>query len=253
MSNEPARPAGAPAEVMPAVGSPKSRPNTDVHEVAFVSYPKLLFVWPLILAGLLFWPIAYWGGDGVLESLGWVYIMVALFIVLTLGVDVDRNQAVFWAVLILMLLIFAVWLRDAHSMPVLGWIGRFFDGFDVRYDKGLGLAISFVLLVPYVVMIFWARMNDRWRITHNEFEHYSFGRKDDALGRGAKTIRTEFPDFFELLLGGAGTLIVFNATGQQELRRIPHVLFLPHVRKKLNKVLERTAVTTAAATEEDES
>ena len=27
-----------------------------MHEVRFVSYPKLLFIWPLILAGLVLWP-----------------------------------------------------------------------------------------------------------------------------------------------------------------------------------------------------
>ena len=56
---------------------------------------------------------------------------------------------------------------------------------------------------------------------------------------------------FEFLLGGAGTLIVYNATGTQELRRIPHVVMLPRVRKKLAQILEYTAVT-GATTEEDE-
>jgi len=36
---------------------------------------------------------------------------------------------------------------------------------------------------------------------------------NDSLGRGAKTIRSDFPDVFELLLGLAGTLIVYNASG----------------------------------------
>ena len=44
---------------------------------------------------------------------------------------------------------------------------------------------------------------------------------DDSLGRGAKTIRSSFPDVLELVLGIAGTLIVYNATGTKELRRIP--------------------------------
>ena len=96
------------------------------------------------------------------------------------------------------------------------------------------------------------RINDRWRITHNEFEHYTFGKMNDSLGRGAKTIRTDFPDVFELLLGLAGTLIVYNASGTKELRRIPHVMFLPFVRRRLNKILERTAITAAAMEEEEE-
>jgi fatty acid desaturase len=101
-------------------------------------------------------------------------------------------------------------------------------------------------------MLAWARINDKWRITHNEFEHYSFGKMDDSLGRGAKTIRTSFPDVFELVLGLAGTLIVYNATGTKELRRVPHVMLLPFVRRRLNRILERTAITAAAMEEEEE-
>jgi len=114
------------------------------------------------------------------------------------------------------------------------------------------LAVSIILLVPYLLMLLWGRINDRWRITHNEFEHYSFGRMDDSLGRGAKTIRTYYPDVFELLLGLAGTLIVYNATGTRELRRIPHVMLLPLVRKRLNRILETVSITTAQMEEEED-
>jgi hypothetical protein len=109
-----------------------------------------------------------------------------------------------------------------------------------------------VLAVPFAIMLVHSYFDDRWRITHNEFEHYSFGRMNDSLGRGAKTIRTEFPDVFELLLGMAGTLIVYNATGTKELRRIPHIMFLPVVRKRLNVILETTAITAGAMEDEED-
>lgn len=263
------------------------------HEVMFVAYPKLLFVWPLLLAGIVFYPFAApptMPVDGAppaqaaqeaqeapadenaadaatatetadkeaklhsawLEYLGWIYIALVVLVLLTLGVDVDRNQAIVWIVFFGAVAILGVWLRDVKQITIVGDIGRFFDSLDVQYNRGLGLSLSAVLVVPYVVMLLWARINDRWRITHNEFEHYSFGKMDDSLGRGAKTIRTSFPDVFELLLGLAGTLVVYNATGTKELRRIPHVMFLPIIRERLNKILERTAVATGQFEEEEE-
>lgn len=212
-----------------------------VHSVSFVAYPKLLFIWPLILVGFVFWFIPDPAGSS--EALGWAYITVALIVVLTLGVDIDRNQAIFWFVLIGLFWFIGLWLRDAQNIPVLSWIVNAARSFGVKYDRGLGLGLSVVLVIPYTLMLLFAWINDRWRITHNEFEHYSFGRRDDSLGRGAKTIRSEYPDVLEMLLGAAGTLIVYNASGQQELRRIPHVLFLPWVRKRLNRVLETMAVS----------
>lgn len=238
-------PAGSPASAGNAV-----RPRApEIHEVTFVAYPKLLFVWPLILMGLVFWPIAHWGGnsDTVLSTLGWIYLLATIFVLLTLGVDVDRNQAVFWVVLLLALWLLGLVLKDRAGITVFGNIYRFFHSLNVRYDMGFGLALSLILLVPFLLMLVWARLNDRWRITHNEFEHYSFGKMDDSLGRGAKTIRTSYPDVFEAILGLAGTLVVYNATGTQKLREIPHVMFLPLVRARLGKVLERMAVTSAAA------
>jgi hypothetical protein len=287
-----------PANQVPPTAEPsapkgsKRVPKKEIHEVAFVSYPKLLFVWPLILAGLVFYPFGkphQPAGASVLEYeaaqakqadqaaaaesepaedaatkladpfvsrrleiLGWIYIWVAVLVLLTLSVDVGRNQAVFWVVLVGAIWALGLWLHDAKGFTIFGDIYRWFANLNVQYNRNLTLALSIIMLVPYVIMLIYARINDRWRITHNEFEHYSLGKMDDSLGRGAKTIRTSFPDVFELLLGLAGTLVVYNATGTKELRRIPHVMFLPFIRKRLNKILEKTAITAAQMEEEED-
>lgn len=265
-------------------GEPPKRPphHHEVHQVVFVTYPKLLFIWPILLMGYVLWPVAYpaheappaavsaeapaaspaaaqpapgtvhVGRSHRLEDIGWLYIWVVVIVILTMGIDVNRNQAAFLAAVILVIWGFGLWLRDVKGFTFFGDIYRWFANLDVQYDRNLGLVISILLSVPYAIMLMWGRFNDYWRITHNEFEHYAFGRLDDSLGRGAKTIRTEFPDMLELLLGMAGTLVVRDSSGQRELRRIPHVMFLPMVRKRLNLVLERMAVTTGAITEDDE-
>jgi hypothetical protein len=250
------------------------RVEKDVHEINFVTYPKLLFIWPVVLAGFVFYPlasehpalppasatIAQLSGQTPtsapvshnLEVLGWIYLWVVVLVLLTLGIDVDRNMAVFWIVVVVGLYVLGLWLRDVHGFTLFGNIYRWFAHRNVQYDRQLGLVLSIVLAVPYVLMLLWARINDRWRITHNEFEHYTFGKMNDSLGRGAKTIRTDFPDVFELLLGLAGTLIVYNASGTKELRRIPHVMFLPFIRRRLNVILETTSVTASQAEEEED-
>lgn len=248
------RPVGSsPSPAAPAGTTGRhSHGDTHVHEVKFTAYPKLLFIWPLILAGLIFFPIAKALNPDALEVLGWIYITIAVFVILALGVDVSRNFAIFWAVLVFACWISGLYLNAVKNVPVFGWIFAWFGGMDVQYNGSFGLPLSIILLIPFIIMIIYARLNDRWRITHNEFEHYSFGKMDEALGRGAKTIRTEFPDVFEMILGMAGTLIVYSASGSQEIRRIPHVMFLPMRRAKLNKILERVAITTVHGGSEEE-
>jgi hypothetical protein len=252
-----------------------------ILHVTFTAYPKLLYVWPLIVAGFAFWPVAGPSKSAApltassspqiaqspattpgasqpaaslpvssaslrLERLGWVYIWIALLVVLALGVDLGRNQALVLLLFIAFVWVLGILLRDKYQFTLFGDVYRWFGAQNVQYDRSLGLCLSILLAVPYVLVVAWARVNNHWRITPNEFEHYSFGRSSESLGRGAKSIKSEFPDFFEAVLGfGAGTLIVCDANGLHELRRIPNILFLPIVRKKIYDVLERTAVTEA--------
>jgi len=278
----PPQPSAATPPVPPAPATPEPvRTARPIREVTFVSYPKLLFIWPIILLGYALWPLAYPAAptdapavsppstaapgavegpaavqtrstSARLEVLAWIYLWTTLVVLLAIGVDIDRNQAAFWILLVGVLWLLGLWLRDAKQFTLFGDVYRWFADLNLQYDRTLGLTLSILLSVPYAIMLVWARLNDRWRITHNEFEHYSFGKSDDSLGRGAKTIRSDFPDMFELLLALSGTLIVFNAMGTRELRRIPHVPGLPFVRRKLNRILELTAVTGAQSEEEEE-
>lgn len=233
-----------------------------VHEVVFVGYPKLLYMWPVMLAGVVFW---FLGGVGwaaaspasaphnvfTAELLGWLYVLILGTCILAIGIDVERNYAFFWLVLVAATYFLGLWLRDVQNITVFGDLYRLLDKLDVRYDRNLGIAISAFLSVPYIIMMIWSRLNDKWRITHNEFEHFSFGKMDDSLGRGAKRIRTSYPDVLEMLLGMAGTLTVYDATGTRELRKIPNVMGLPFIRKKLDVILETTATLPHQAEEEE--
>ena len=272
----------------------KDKAKFNPHEVVFYAYPKLIFVWPIILLGILFFfigqpmvnsktievevkpdPVAssegqtnvpaaaepmttkvtqYYHSPG-LEALGWIYLLICVLVILTIGVDIERNVAMFWMVVILLFFFLGRWLVDAKGFTFFGDVYGFFDGLDVQYNRGLGLVVSILLAIPYGVVMLWARLQNKWRITHNEFEHYSWGRADDSLARGAKRVRSTYPDLLELLLAGAGTLVVYSATGRSELRRIHNVPLLPMKRKKINKILERVAVSdtedTLAAEETD--
>ncbi len=222
--------------------SKQTGPDT-VDEVVFHTYPKLIFAWPVVLAGFLFFPFAHFMTDeAFIGTLGWAYVGILATVLLTMGIDLDRNLSVFWLVIVVAVVLLAA-LLDTQDIKVLSKTLEWLGATDVKYNKGLGLAVSLLLLPPYALMLFWSRLNHRWRMTHNEFEHYAWGRADDSLARGAKRVRSTYPDWLEFLLLGAGTLIVYSASGRQELRRIPHVPRLRRVRKKINQLLESQQVS----------
>ncbi|NBC11332.1 MAG: hypothetical protein GVY24_06285 [Planctomycetes bacterium] len=211
------------------------------HSVTFHAYPKLLFTWPLLLAGPALWGLGRLGiGD---ELLGWIYMFILLVVLLTVSVDIERNHGFVWLVIFGLFFFLGRWLTDAYDIPVFSTVYDWLGSLHATYAPGFGLALSILLAIPYAVMMLWVRIQNKWRITHNEFEHYSWGRADDSLARGAKRVRTTYPDLLELLLCGAGTLIVYSATGRSELRRIHNVPFLPLLRRRIDRILEYTAVT----------
>ncbi len=214
----------------------------EAHEVVFYTYPKLLFAWPVIVLGLLFYPLAAY--DVVSTSvLGWIYVVTLVTVVLTMGIDVNREVAVFWIVTLIAIAAASAYLRTV-GVDFLQPLVRLIGYLQPEYHPGTGLAVSVFLAVPYAVMLVWARINDRWRITHNEFEHYAFGKVDRSLARGAKTVRTAYPDLFEFLLCLAGELIIYDSKGEKVLARIEHVPLLPWVRRRIQQILEYTAVVS---------
>ena len=227
----------------------EKRDRKSRHEVVFYTYPKFIFCWPLIVVGFLLWGVDSWFAADA-EVMAWVWGITLLVVLVTVGFDINRNYTIFWLVLIGGLLILVLWLRDVKSVRLFGAVYDFFCNLDPVYSHSLGAIISIELSVLYLVMWWWTRVNSKWRITHNEFEHYQFGRIDDSLARGAKRVRSSYPDFFELMLCLAGDLVIFDSTGRRELCRINHVPMLPLVRKRINRILETTAITAGEIEDE---
>jgi fatty acid desaturase len=218
------------------------------HEVTFYTYPKFIFCWPLIAMGFLLWPFAHYEIGP--ETLAWIYGVTVVLVVVTMGLDVNRNYAAFWIAVIVGLWMMILWL-GGKGVTLFVDIHHFFQNLDPHYSANVGLIISIPLLIFYGIMWLWTRINCRWRITHNEFEHYQFGRMDDSLARGAKRIRSSYPDLFELLVCLAGDLIIYDATGKRVIRRISNVPLLPIVKRRINTILEATAVTTSDIIEDE--
>jgi len=64
---------------------PKHKQPGAVSELVFFSYPKLLYCWPLIALGPLLYPLAVGDpGPARLEVLGWIYLLVAVVVVITM-------------------------------------------------------------------------------------------------------------------------------------------------------------------------
>jgi len=169
---------------------------------------------------------------------------VLLTCFVAVGFDVRRNLAIGWLLFVALCWVGGLYLLEAKQIPVLGQIRRFLAYLDVSVSTGFLHAMSILVTVGLFGTVCNVLLNHRWRITHNELHLFRRAEGEDAITRGAKRISVEYPDVFELLLLGAGHVVVRDSKGKEEIRRIPRVPFLFLRENELDRIAEVWAVTT---------
>lgn len=222
-----------------------------LSEITLFSYPKLVYIWVIIALGFLFnWPIGYyqWVSE---NALGWWYLVAMMTVLLTTCIDLNRVTSLLWLALIAIITLTYFLVSVTLGETFMDEIGRWFASLTPPYPTKWALALSVVASIPYVIMFIGVRINDRWFISHNQFEHRTVLGKDDSLARGAKRVKATYPDILELLLLGSGTLTIYSAQGKgdivlAEIRNIPFLFFrMGHI----DRILESTQVDVAAEEE----
>ena len=216
-------------------------------EIVFYSYPKYLYTWPLILLAVLF-PLL---GDLVSTKIeGWVFLITLLTVLMAMGFDLSRNLSISWGVTIIASVFCILWLKDVKNVVFFSEIGHRLASRTPTLSSDWQYLFALFGGALYCIMFIDVRINQRWRISHNEIEHFSMLSKDDALGRGAKRVITSYPDFLELLLCGAGTIQIYSAQGGMLLRSIPNVPWLFFRSSKISRILESTEVSSSSGDED---
>jgi len=253
MVEDQGRPAPAAPPAAPPAARPRQAPSAarTSNELRFGSYPLFTLFWPLVVAGEICAWLVTWK-EGWAENLAWVYITVLLTCFVAVGFDVRRNLAVGWLLFVALFWVGGLYLRESKNVPLLSAIRESLAGLDATVTPGFLHAVSLLVAVGLIGTWVNVVINHRWRITHNELHLFRRAEGEDAIARGAKRISVEYPDVFELLLLGAGHVVVRDSKGREEIRRIPRVPLLWFRENQLDRIAEAWAVTTAAESEADD-
>ena len=258
--NEPTTPAathGGTASTHPATPASKSaleKKRRERSHVIIHSYPKYVYVWPLVLLSAVF-AISGSKFHSVLSPVcqGWLFLGALVLVLMAIGFDLSRNLTISWCVTIVAGVFCVLWLKDSKHVLFFSDIGKHLANRDPEISRDWEYLFAVFGGALYLIMFINARINQRWRIGRNEIEHFAMLSKDDSLGRGAKRIITSYPDFIELLLCGAGTIQIFSAQGGVLLRSIPNVPLLFFRSDAISRILEATEVSPTGDEEVDVS
>ncbi len=216
----------------------------DPTKIVVYAYPKFIFFWPIWLLGFLLWVPTHYAWISP-EAAGWTYITALTLVVIALGFELSRDQTIFTLVAVALLWVGGLWLRDVKNVLFLSTIMNTFWELKPAYSPNFGLTISVILSMLGALMFVDTRLNDRWVLSPNSIEHYQFGKKDDSLARGSKTVSYQYPDAAEQMLLLAGTILIFTPDGLRLLRKIENVPFLRLQESRIDSLYDSVAVKGA--------
>jgi hypothetical protein len=217
------------------------------REMAVNVYERGLAVigYPIFLTAFLLWPLTeYHLIDG--KTAVWWWISAVIIVLSACFWNLNRARAVI-LVLFVGVLALAAYLGEAKNVPVIAWLSQAMRSIPVGWTIEVQALIYFVSSVTF---LFWvidtidSRINGRWEFGKNEFEHYSYGRRETSLARGQNSVLTSVPCTIKswLLLGGA-TLDITGSLDQRSHARLEHVFRGNAAGKRIRKLLESTQST----------
>ncbi|MBW3541626.1 MAG: hypothetical protein KY476_15260 [Planctomycetes bacterium] len=207
--------------------------------IYLISYPKIVFMYPTLLAALAagIWSAirgdAGEAGAGGIVSLVFLAILGVNLVVLSFDFPRATSLTLFF---VLVAVFLGLWLLSMQNPNLLPAIGAFFGNLRPLANATFYFILAGMLLVIFVVVYVTAHF-DYWEVRPNELLHHH-GVLSDLERFSAPNLRVdkEINDVFEYLLLRAGRLILHPS---QERRAIvlENVFFINSKEDQLTRML----------------
>lgn len=224
----------------------RSRKN---DEIVTYSVHRSFFLWLIILTGFAgsVW-VHHYPGSGLVW--GWIYLFVLLYTFVTLLYDVSTLRALLWGGIFLLLWISSKYLQDVKGLRTLGGLFAYLRGLHPELNPGFATAMSWMLLIPWVMSLFHTFSRGRTIFSPNTIEEWQLGVGSEITDRTGMKFRTHYRDWFETLLGlGAGDIEAIDPN-HKVVKRWENILFLAFTWRKLDAVFHQRAATVDNAPED---
>lgn len=223
------------------------RVSPDHGNITFVSYSKLIYLWPFIPFAFLVALAQMWN---ILtpQAMGWATIIAIFISWVVLAEDVNMKSAAIIGLMVALFLALGVLSRIFLNIPYLSWIHGMFQWIQVGFDAGVAKALG---LLVGLTMVFYvipkAFLVGRFEISSQEISQVRFMMGSVSHPRQGRKVKIEFNDLFELILGlGGGQITVYEQSNRAELV-IPNILFLKLFEHEIEDVLESVGVREVSA------
>jgi len=197
-----------------------------VNEVFLRSYPKVIFLWPLLLVSFVLWilqllqptePQAWYGNI-------WLIVLFSNLFIMAFDFSSAKFFVLIMVVVVVVLLVFFLVLPNVSLPTPVG-------NFNLDLTPNFYLVITLVLAFILGMVIISARF-DYWKIERNEIYHKK-GIFSSAERMPTKSLRIlkEIPDVFEFFVLRAGSVTLMPGHGD-----VVHLNTVLNINKKQEQI-----------------
>jgi hypothetical protein len=215
----------------------------DVDEIIIRSWPKVIFLYPLMLTSFICGIAQSLTKEGLnsdfAEVGGMIFFVVLCFNFLVISFEFSRFKTL--AIFFFFLALFFFLLYLSTRWQVFAFLKDIFQNFHIRLSTTFYVAAGVYFLLIFLGVFINTRFN-YWVIRSNEILH-----KEGFLGDVRRypspnlKMTKEISDVFEFLLLGSGRIVLFPATEKQAIV-LEHVLRVNASERAIQELLSSLSV-----------
>ncbi len=204
-----------------------AKPVKKIDSVILRTYPKIIFLYPLLFASLILWIIQAVMGNPV-AGLGYFWIAVLFCNLFVMAFDFSSTKffvLVLGVVVAALLIVFLVIPNVA--LPSVSATTEFNIGLTANFYMIMTIMLAIILGLVIISNYF-----DYWKVEHNEIYHKKgvFSAAERYPAQGLR-IKKEIPDIFEFIALRSGSIKLF--LGREETIILDTI---PNINKKANQI-----------------
>ena len=227
------------SEETPDESTPESEPIQPTGPVFLVSYPKIVFLYPTVIAAIFGTIFMYFGGytaeDPGAAIPGRIFLTVLMINLVVVSFDFPRTTSLTWFFAIVAVCI-GLWMLFTFQPDLLAGVSRVLNQIHPSADAHFYLIYAAGMIGLFICVII-SRRFDYWEVRGNELlHHHGFLSDMERFAAPNLRIDKEINDVFEYLLLRSGRLILHPS---QERRAIvlENVFFINQKEEKITKML----------------
>lgn len=192
------------------------------EEIKVYSYPRLIFVFPLIVTGYVFAALNHLGWLNH-EFASWFGLTTLFLIIMALGLELSIKATCFWLLFVSFCWLGTAYLRLAMGINIFHKIGEYlFLKLDPSVSVDFWFLLSIIFTPIYLMIWIASHLDSQVTINHSEIIYKQMGGQRQIVERETSELDAEYPNTLAKVLCGAGSLIMIYSRGQETVRKVFH-------------------------------